>query len=44
MSDTTVEDFLEVDTPIGGQNYACLSFISPEKILKEKIYNSYINF
>ena len=36
MSDTTVEDFLEVDTPIGGQNYACLSFISPEKILKEK--------
>ena len=30
------EDFLEVDTKIPGQNYVCLSFVSPEKILKEK--------
>ena len=31
-----VEDFLEVDQPIPGQNFVCLSFISPEKILKKK--------
>jgi len=30
------EDFLEVDRPIPGQNYACLSFISPEKVLARK--------
>ena len=33
-------DFLEVDRPIPGQNYVCLSFISPEKILANK--NLYI--
>ena len=33
-------DFLEVDRPIPGQNYVCLSFISPEKILENK--NLYI--
>jgi hypothetical protein len=31
-----VEDFLEVDQPIPGQNYVCLSFISPEEVLKNK--------
>ncbi len=30
------EDFLEVDQPIPGQNYTCISFISPEKIIKQK--------
>lgn len=30
------EDFLEVDKPVPGQNYVCLSFVSPEKILKNK--------
>lgn len=30
------EDFLEVDQTIPGQNYTCLSFISPEKIISEK--------
>ena len=30
------EDFLEVDKPIPGQNYVCLSFVSPEKIVKQK--------
>jgi len=30
------EDFLNVDQKVPGQNYACLSFISPEKILKNK--------
>lgn len=35
MSEQEV-DFLEVDQPIPGQNYVCLSFISPEKVLKQK--------
>ena len=30
------EDFLEVDRPVSGQNYSCISFVSPEKILKKK--------
>jgi len=30
------EDFLEVDKPIPGQNFACLSFVSPEKLLQKK--------
>lgn len=29
-------DFLNADTPIPGQNYCCLSFVSPEKCLKDK--------
>ena len=29
-------DHLEVDTPVPGQNYVCLSFVSPEKILTQK--------
>jgi hypothetical protein len=29
-------DVLEVDRPIAGQNYGCFSFISPEKILKQR--------
>lgn len=36
-----VEDFLEVDQPIPGQNFVCLSFLSPEKEIhqKEAYYN-----
>ena len=30
------EDFLNNDMPIPGQNFVCLSFISPEKIIKNK--------
>lgn len=30
------EDFLEVDQPIPGQNFVCISFISPEKVIKQK--------
>ena len=33
---TPVEDHLDVDAPIPGQNFVCLSFVSPEKILKQK--------
>ncbi len=29
-------DYLDVDTPIPGQQYACISFISPEKVLVKK--------
>lgn len=30
------EDFLHVDDPINGQKFVCLSFLSPENILKNK--------
>jgi hypothetical protein len=30
------EDFLEVDKPIPGQNYCCLSFVSPDKVIDRK--------
>lgn len=29
-------DFLEVDKSVPGQNFACISFISPDKVLKDK--------
>ena len=29
-------DLLEEDKPIAGQKFVCMSFVSPEKILKEK--------
>ena len=39
MSDKEVEekiDFLEVDDPIGGQNYVCISFVDPDEIIQNK--------
>jgi hypothetical protein len=30
------EDFLEVDKPIPGQNYVCITFLSPESVIKSK--------
>ena len=30
------EDYLDVDKPISGQNFYCVSFVSPEKILEQK--------
>ena len=37
MSDDNVkEDFLEVDPKIPGQNYVCMSFVSPEAVLQQK--------
>lgn len=30
------EDYLDVDKPIPGQNYYCISFVSPEKVLEQK--------
>ena len=29
-------DLLEEDKPIAGQKFACISFVSPENILKQK--------
>jgi hypothetical protein len=29
-------DILETDKPIAGQNFVCMSFVSPEKVLKQK--------
>ena len=31
-----IEDFLEADDQVRGQNYVCLSFVSPENVLKNK--------
>jgi hypothetical protein len=30
------QDYLEQDEPIRGQNYACVSFVSPEDVIKSK--------
>lgn len=30
------EDFLEVDNSIPGQSYTCISFVSPEEVIKKK--------
>ena len=35
-SENKEKDFLEVDDQIGGQNYVCLSFISPESLIQDK--------
>ncbi len=35
-NDTKYIDLLDEDKAISGQNYVCLSFLSPEKILKKK--------
>ena len=36
MSKSQEEDYLEVDDQIRGQNYCCISFVSPENILNNK--------
>jgi hypothetical protein len=36
VEDEPAEDHLEVDKPINIQNFVCVSFLSPEKILKNK--------
>jgi len=38
------EDFLDVDSQISGQNYVCLSFLSPEKLIKNKDTFIFENF
>ena len=42
--DEVVEDFLEVDDPIAGQNYVCMSFVDPEEIIQNnKIKTKILN-
>ena len=39
-------DYLEVDNPIPGQNYVCISFISPDDVIKQKelfLFNKFMN-
>jgi len=36
LNDNPTEDFLDVDKPIPGQNFVCLSFVSPDKLLEKK--------
>ena len=41
-----VEDFLDNDQPVRGQNYVCLSFISPEDVIVKKdvyFFNKFMN-
>ena len=37
-------DYLEEDAPIRGQNFACVSFISPEKVLDDKKIFTFTKF
>lgn len=43
-SQDTEEDFLDVDKPLPGQNYYCISFVSPEKVLEQKELFMYYNY
>jgi len=36
ISDSNKKDYLEVDEVIPGQNYVCLSFLSPESLIQDK--------
>ena len=39
-------DYLDVDKPIPGQNYTCISFVSPDELMKQKelfLFNKYMN-
>lgn len=36
MSEEPEQHFLEPDNPVPGQNYACISFLSPEEVIKSK--------
>jgi hypothetical protein len=40
----TEEDFLDVDKPVPGQNFVCLSFVSPEKTLMNKEQWMFYNY
>lgn len=40
----TEEDYLDVDKPLPGQNYFCISFVSPEKVLQQKLLFMYYNY
>ena len=37
QKNTKYVDLLEEDKPIAGQKFVCVSFVSPENILKQKV-------
>ena len=46
MENVEQSDYLEVDNPIPGQNYACISFVSPENVIMDKqlfLFNKYMS-
>lgn len=38
------EDFLDVDKPLPGQNYYCVSFVSPDKVIEQKELFMYYHY
>lgn len=41
------QDFLDQDPPLRGQNYVCLSFLSPEEVIKKKevfVFERFLEF
>ncbi len=40
----TEEDYLDVDKPLPGQNYYCISFVSPNKVLEQKELYMYYHY
>lgn len=38
------EDYLDVDKPLPNQNFYCISFVSPEKVLKQKELFMYYHY
>ena len=38
------EDYLDVDKPLPGQNYFCVSFVSPDKVLEQKELFMYYHY
>lgn len=38
------EDYLDVDKPLPGQSYYCISFVSPEKVLEQKELFMYYHY
>jgi hypothetical protein len=42
--DIEEEDYLDVDKPLPGQNYYCISFVSPEKVLEQKEFFMFYHY
>ena len=36
QNNENIQDFLENDDQVRGQNYVCLSFVSPEEVIQKK--------
>ncbi len=40
-------DYLQVDKPVPGQNFCCISFVSPENVISDKrmfFFHNYCNY